>query len=91
LLLVSPIPILLKWVGAITDYLITQMNGVIERTNRIPFALTKNISIDLSETILLYLLIASLLTWLVQKNTKGFVAALGIIFVWQFIRSHAFF
>lgn len=91
LLLVSPIPLLLKWVGTITGYLIAQMNGIIERTNRIPFALTKNISIDIPETILLYLLIASLLIWLLQKNTKGFVAVFGIIFVWVFIRSHAFF
>jgi len=56
LLLVSPIPFLLKWSGAFTGFLIAQMNGIIERTNRLPFSLTRNISIDLTETILLYFL-----------------------------------
>jgi competence protein ComEC len=91
LLLVSPIPFLLKWVGTLTGFLISQMNGIIERTNRIPFALTRNISINLSETILLYLLIASILIWLLHKNSKGFIAALSIVFLMVLIRTLANF
>lgn len=91
LLLVSPIPFLLKWSGAFTGFLIAQMNGIIERTNRLPFSLTRNISIDLNETILLYFLIAFVLIWLINKNTNGFIAALSIVCIMAFIRSLSFF
>jgi competence protein ComEC len=91
LLLVSPFPILLKWFGVLTGFLIAQMNGIIERTDRLPFALTRNISINVSETILLYLFITSLITWLLYKNSKGFIAALSIIFILVLIRSLANF
>jgi competence protein ComEC len=87
LLLVSPIPVLLKCFGVITGFLIDEMNGIIERTNRLPFALTRNISISIPETILLYLLIASLFIWLMYKHSKGFIAALAIIFILVLIRS----
>jgi competence protein ComEC len=89
LLLVSPFPLLLKWLGIITGFLIRQMNGIIERTNRLPFALTRNISINISETLLLYLLITSLLIWLLYKNSKGFITALSIVFLFILIRSLA--
>jgi competence protein ComEC len=85
-LLVSPFPVLLKWFGGLTGFLIAQMNGIIERTNRLPFALTRNININTAETILLYLLIASVLIWLLYKNAKGFIAALTIIFLFVLIR-----
>jgi competence protein ComEC len=90
-LLVSPIPILLKWSGLIASFLINQMNGIIERTNRIPFALTKNIAINLPETILLYILIASVLVWLLYKNSRGFVASVAVLFLWTFLRFLSFF
>lgn len=80
-LVVSPIPIFLKWIGLLTSFLINQMNGIIERTNRIPFALTKNIEINLPETILLYILIVSLLVWLIYKNNKGFILTLTILLI----------
>lgn len=89
-LVVSPIPILLKWSGKITSFLITQMNGIIERTNRIPFALTKNIAFNLPEALLLYLFIASTLVWLIYKNRKGFIASLAVLFLWLFIRNLSF-
>ena len=79
LVLVSPIPILLKWLGALTGFLIAQMNGIIERTNRLPFAITQNISINLSQMLLLYLLITALLIWLLHKSSKGFLVALSIV------------
>ncbi len=91
ILLVSPIPILLKWMGALTGYLITQMNNIIERTNRIPFALTRNISINLSETILLYLLITALFIWLLHKKSKSFLVALSIICLFVLMRSLSHF
>jgi competence protein ComEC len=91
LLLVYPFPVLLKWAGQITGFLIAQMNNIIERTNRIPFALTRNISINLAQTILLYLLIASLLIWLLFKRRNGFLAALTVILILVFIRSLSFF
>ena len=90
-LLVSPFPTLLKWSGLLTGFLIAQMNGIIERTNRLPFSLTRNISITIPETILLYLLIASLLIWLLHKNSKGFITALSIIFLLVLIRSLSIF
>ena len=90
-LLLSPFPTLLKWSGLFTGFLIGQMNGIIERTNRLPFSLTRNISITIPETILLYLLIASLLIWLMHKNSNGFIAALSIILLIVLNRSLSFF
>jgi competence protein ComEC len=87
LMLVSPFPVLLQWVGALTGFLIRQMNAIIERTNRLPFALTRNINIHLLETILLYLLIISLLIWLLYKKSKGFIAALCIALLFVLIRT----
>ena len=90
-LLVSHFTILLKWSGQLSSYLIFQMNHIIERTNRIPFALTKNIAINLPQTILLYLLIASLLVWLIYRNKQGFIASLAFLMLMVFIRSMTFF
>jgi competence protein ComEC len=90
-LLVSPVTVLLKWSGQLSSYLIFQMNHIIERTNRIPFALTKNIAINLPEAILLYVLIASMLVWLIYKNKKGFMVSLAVIMLLVFSRSMLFF
>lgn len=91
ILLVSPIPFLLKWVGRLTGFLIEQMNDIIERTNRIPFVLTRNISINLWEALLLYLFICSIVFWLIQKNSKGFLVALSVLLVMVIIRSAAIY
>ena len=90
-LLVSPVPILLKWSGQLSSFLISQMNNIIERTNRIPFALTKNIAINLPEAILLYILIASILVWLIYKNKKGFILSLAVLMLLVFFRSMLFY
>ena len=90
-IVVSPFSILLKWTGLFTQWLIAEMNGIIERTNRIPFALTKNLFISLPETILLYLFITTIVFWLLYKNSKSFIAALTLVCLLLFIRSLSFF
>lgn len=90
-IVVSPFPILFKWTGLFTQWLISEMNGIIERTNRVPFALTKNLFISLPETILLYLLITTIVCWLLYKNSKSFIAALSLVCLLLFIRSLSFF
>lgn len=90
-IVVSPISILLKWTGQFTQWLISEMNGIIERTNRIPFALTKNLFISLPETIVLYLLISAIVVWLLYKNSNSLIAALTLVCLLLFIRSLSFF
>lgn len=90
-LVVSPFSTLLKWTGLLTQWLIAEMNGIIERTNRIPFALTKNLFISLPETIVWYLLITSIAIWLLYKNSKSFIAALTLICLLFFIRTLSIF
>lgn len=89
-LVVSPFPVFLKWTGLLTSFLIDQMNTIIERTNKIPFALTKNISLSAPETIVLYLFIAAVLVWLIYKNNKGLIASLAALLLLVLIRTMPF-
>ncbi len=90
-LLLSPSPFFLQLTGRLTSHLIGLMNLIIERTNRIPFALTRNIQLSLAQAILLYLLIAAVLVWLIEKSRKGFLAAVLVVFFLVCMRTLSFF
>jgi competence protein ComEC len=47
------------------------MNGLIERTDRLPFSVIENIPFSALQTILLYLAIGSAAWWLMQQKIKG--------------------
>lgn len=76
LLVFAGIPFLNLWTGKIIAFLIAQMDGMIERTDRIPFSVTDNIRMGLAETILLYFAICHIAYWLLQKKTKALITGL---------------
>jgi competence protein ComEC len=69
--------------GNIISFLVKQMDGYIERTASLPFAVTSNINISFFQTAILYLLIVALAWWLLQKNNRGLLmgAILLVLFV----------
>lgn len=85
LLSICTIPILNSYIGKIISLLITQMNGFIERTDRLPYAVTGNIQFGLFQTFLLYLVIALFAWWLLQKKKQGLLTGLGLLSVFIFI------
>ena len=85
LLIFAKIPFLNLWSGKIISFLIAQMDGVIERTDRIPYSVTDNIHVDLTQTILLYFAIAYIAYWLLTKKTNAFLIGLSFTSVFFFI------
>ncbi len=85
LLVVAKIPVLALWIGKSISFLIAEMDGLIERTNRIPFSVTDNIQMGLVQTILLYFVICYLAYWLLQKRTHAFITGSGFLCIFFFI------
>ena len=83
LMVLARIPVLNVYIGKLISFLITEMNGVIERTDSLPFAVTDHIQVSLLQTILLFLAIGYLAWWLMLKKVKGLVT--GLVFIAGFI------
>ncbi|MBV9989275.1 MAG: ComEC family competence protein [Chitinophagaceae bacterium] len=79
LLLVTQIPFINNLAGMCSAFLIRQMDGVIERTDRLPFGATVNIPFILSQAILLYAGISLLAWWIFQKNKPALLGGCFII------------
>jgi competence protein ComEC len=81
LILVSPFQTLCKITGQLISWLIFQMNGLIERTDSIPFSVIENIPFALIQTLLLYLAIGSAAWWLMQQKMKGLKLSIFLLTV----------
>jgi competence protein ComEC len=86
LLVVSPFTSMAMVMGKIVAFLINQMNGLIERTNRLPFAVTENLQVSITQTVLIYVTIIACLYWLVHKDRKGFWIGLCALLTCIFLR-----
>lgn len=81
LLIIAPISVLAKPLGALTEWLIVQLNGFIQNSSSLPFALTEYIQVSLVQTICLYVCIISCAVWIAQKSKRAFwLGCSGIIF-----------
>ena len=78
LLLVGKISMLASVMGILTEKLTSWLNNFIDFINNLPFVTIDNISINTLESILLYLLSITLIIWLMNKQSKAFIAALSI-------------
>jgi competence protein ComEC len=87
LLLISPFESLCKLVGSANYFLINQINGFIERTARLPNAITDNIHITIPETVLLYLVIIALAFYLLQQLKNGLFVALSALLLLTALKS----
>lgn len=83
LLLVCKIPFVNVYTGKLVSLLIGLMNTFIERADRLPFAVTDNIQVNIPQTILLYFSAGYIAWWLLRRKTKGLVA--GMFFFAGFI------
>ena len=83
LLLIAPFDLIAKPLGAITEWLILQLNGFIQNSASLPFALTEYIQVSFVQTICLYAIIISWAVWITKKNRWSFW--LGCICVILFI------
>ena len=90
LLIVAKIPFLNLWTGKIISFLIAQMDGIIERTDRIPYSVTDNIHVGLMQTILLYFAISYIAFWLLYKKANAFITGLSFMCGFYFIDSYSY-
>ena len=67
LLIISPFSTIAAWLGGMLQAMISTMNNFIERVNYLPFAVWSDLQLSVLQTWLLYGIIISLCTWLVQK------------------------
>jgi competence protein ComEC len=79
MLLFNFLPWLNMYIGKAITFLITQMNGVIERTDTLPYAVTDAVQFNFSQTCLLYLAITCLGYWLLQKRSRYLTAGIGFL------------
>jgi len=87
LLVLYKIPLLNSLTGKIISFLIVQMDGVIERTDRIPFSVTGNIQVSLAQTILLYFVVCFFAWWLVKKKSIGMFYGLSFLSIFFLLRT----
>jgi len=69
-LVVAFIPVFADYAGSAVEGMIWLMNLLIERTNRIPFALTDGIHVSIFQTIVLYIATITGAAWLLKKNKQ---------------------
>jgi len=81
LLLISFIPVAATFVGFITSSMLAFMNDFIERINNVPFAVYDGIQNNLADTILLYIFIAGICYFLLNKTKQALFVALTAMFV----------
>lgn len=83
LMVFAKITFLNSYIGKLISFLITEMNGVIERTDSLPFAVTDHIQVSLLQTIILFLAIGYLAWWLMLKKVRGLIT--GLVFITGFV------
>ena len=88
LLIFAKLPFLNELTGQLVSFLIKQMNGIIERTDRLPFGITDNIQVSLCQTAILYFALCYLAWWLLLKKTKGLLMGLSFMVFFVILRSH---
>jgi competence protein ComEC len=87
LLIVAFIPLLPEYVGKAVEGLVWLMNWLIERTNRIPFALTDGIQISILQSVILYIALITGAVWLLRKNKQMMFASAASVVLFFGLRS----
>lgn len=76
LVIISPLPLLATFCGKIIFGVIWMINHTVLFINAIPYSLWDNISLNVLDTIVLYLVVCSFLYWLLKKEKTAFKIAL---------------
>ena len=85
LLIISPFSTIAAWLGGMLQAMISTMNNFIERVNYLPFAVWSDLQLSVLQTWLLYGIIISLCTWLVQNQSPhlSLHAAASLCLLWH--------
>ena len=85
LIVLSPIDIIAVYAGKIIMAVLWLMNHSVLLINSFPFALWNDVSISVSQTILLYGILIALIFWLFKKNNFALKSALVVILSFSLI------
>lgn len=83
-------PWLASLLGHLLSWLISLMNGYIVRIENISFSLWQGLQVTLVQAILMYMLIAGMGYWLLEKSKKGFATAIISTLAFFMLRSYSF-
>jgi competence protein ComEC len=86
LLIVSVIPFVGEYVGRAVEWLVWLMNTLIERTDRIPFAVTDGIQLSVLQAICIYFVLVCGAAWLLRKNKQMLFACCGSMIIFLALR-----
>lgn len=87
LCLISPVPILSNLSGQFLTMLIRLMNKWVQQIEKLPGSRWEGLQISTTQTLLLYLAIAGIGWWLLQKQSKGLIAGLFALLIFTGLRS----
>jgi competence protein ComEC len=90
LCLLAFLPTIASWLGKLLHISIQWMNLYVERLDLLPFTVWKNLSITPLQTLLLYISIAGLAFWLLNKKTKAVWMALCSLVLFIALRTYSF-
>jgi competence protein ComEC len=90
LVLLSPLKIIAAFIGSLLNGLIWWLNTFIERMEDFPLAVWSGISINLAQSVLLFVCIAGIAFWLMDQRKAGLWWALGGLFIFFLIRAASF-
>jgi len=91
LVLLSPIKIIAGFVGSLLKGLIWWLNTFIERMEDFPLAVWSGISINLAQSVLLFICIAGIAFWLMEQRKVGLWWALSGLLMFFVIRAASFY
>lgn len=90
LVLISPIATIAAFLGRLLSSVIWWMNSFIERLSEFPFSVWEGLQVNLLQVILLYLIIAAMAVWLMEKKTTGLWVSTVALVAFFAIRAFSF-
>ena len=90
LVILSPIKIAAAFVGLLLNKLIWWLNSFIESLENFPFALWSGIQINTLQTWLLFIVIAGIGFWMIEKHKQSSLIAMFALLLFFSIRTYSF-
>jgi competence protein ComEC len=81
------IPLIAIFLGKVSGFLIGLMNQFVEWMDKMPGAVSRGLEMDVSQTILLYIIITALTVWIFFKKQKGVLVSLYALLIFMIIRA----
>lgn len=91
LIIISPVHFIADALGRILSATIWWMNGVIEQLEKFPYAVIDRIQIDLLQMLLLFILIAGMVFFLIEKIKTGLWVALTSLVMFLMLNAYSFY